>query len=169
MTDRICVGAFAGSYGVKGEVRLKSFCADPQSIADFELLFNEMGDRSYTLDIVGPIKNGLAVRVQGISNKEQADELRGVSLYVDRAAFPSIPDDEYYHADLIGVHVFDTGGTLLGTVKSVVNHGAGDLLEVKALGLTETILLPFTLASVPTVDISSGRIVADPPEGLFPE
>ena len=169
MTDRICVGALAGSFGVKGEVRLKSFCSDPRSIAAFGPLFNEAGDISYSIQIVAPIKNGFSARVEGVEDKEAADELRGVSLFVDRTSLPSLPDDEYYHADLIGLKVFDAGGALLGTVKSVLNHGAGDLLEINALTVAETVLLPFTMANVPTVDLATNRVVVDPPEGFFPE
>ncbi|WP_172292259.1 ribosome maturation factor RimM [Pseudoruegeria sp. HB172150] len=167
--DRICVGAFAGSFGVKGEVRLKSFCADPEAIADYGPLWSEDGKRQFALNLTQSIKSGFAARVDGIATKEQADTLRGVRLYADRDALPDLPDDEYYHADLIGLEVRDTGGALLGTVKAVLNHGATDLLEVTGAGLKEPVLLPFTLAIVPTVDLSAGRIVADPPEGLFPE
>ncbi len=81
---------------------------------------------------------------------------------------PSLPDDEYYYTDLIGLTVLDTGGTTLGTVKDVMDHGAGDLLEVIVPGQSETILLPFTKAAVPTVDMAAKRIIADPPDGLFP-
>jgi 16S rRNA processing protein RimM len=88
-------------------------------------------------------------------------------LYVPRDRLPSLPDDEFYHADLIGLEVFDTGGTSLGRVKAVLNHGAADLLEIHGPGLKSTVLLPFTREAVPTVDLSAGRIVADPPEGLF--
>ena len=82
---------------------------------------------------------------------------------------PDLPDDEFYHADLIGLTVLDTGGTSLGTVQNVLNHGAGDLLEIKGAELPEPILLPFTQAAVPTVDLKAGRIIADPPDGLLPD
>lgn len=113
------------------------------------------------------IKNGLAVRLTGIATKEQADALRGVRLFVPRDRLPALPDDEFYHADLIGLPVYDTGGTELGRVKAVHDHGAGDLLEIHGPGLKSTVLLPFTHEVVPTVDLAAGRIVADPPEGLF--
>ncbi|WP_425049369.1 ribosome maturation factor RimM [Psychromarinibacter sp. S121] len=170
MTDsRICVGALSGSFGVRGEVRLKSFCAEPEAIADYGPLWTEAGDRSFTLHITQAIKTGFAARVSGIETKEQADTLKGVRLYADRDALPVLPDDEYYHADLIGLEVRDTGGALLGHVKAVLNHGATDLLEVTGPGIAEPVLLPFTMQAVPTVDLTTGRIVADPPEGLFPE
>ena len=96
----------------------------------------------------------------------EADALKGVSLYVAKSKLPSLPDDEFYHADLIGLDAFDTGGKLLGRVQAVHNHGAGDLLEITGPGLKTALLLPFTLLAVPTVDLSAGRIIVDPPEGL---
>jgi 16S rRNA processing protein RimM len=114
-----------------------------------------------------PISNGFAARLGGVATREQADALRGVRLYAPRDRLPSLPDDEYYHADLIGLAVLDTGGTVLGRVKAVLNHGAGDLLEVQIEGGSASVLLPFTRAAVPTVDLDSGRLIVDPPDGLF--
>jgi 16S rRNA processing protein RimM len=169
MSELICVGAIAGAFGVHGEVRLKSFCATPEDIADYAPLVTEDGARSFTVTLTRPIKSGFAARLGGVSSKEEADALKGTRLFAPRDRLPSLPDDEYYHADLIGLAVVDTGGALLGEVVSVQNHGASDLLEIRAPGLRETVLLPFTLAAVPTVDLSQRRVVADPPEGLFPE
>ncbi|WP_273283019.1 ribosome maturation factor RimM [Pseudooceanicola atlanticus] len=167
MTDQVCVGAIAGSYGVRGEVRMKSFCAEAEAIADYSPLSDESGQRSFTVTLTRPIKNGFAARLGGISTKEEADALKGLQLYAPRDRLPATEDDEYYHADLIGLTVYDTGGTELGIVRSVMDHGAGDLLEIHGPALKTTVLLPFTKACVPTVDLASGRIVADPPEGLF--
>ena len=167
--DRICVGVIAGAFGVRGEVRLKSFCAKPEDIANYGPLWTEDGARSFTVEITRPVKNGFAALIEGVSSKESADALRGTRLFVDRTALPSLPDDEFYHADLIGLDVVDTGGAALGRVTAVHNHGAGDLLEVSGPGLKNPVLLPFTRAAVPTVDLGAGRIVADPPEGTFPE
>lgn len=165
--DLVCVGALAGAFGVRGEVRLKSFCAIPADIADYAPLSNEDGSQHYSVILTGTTQNGFTARLGGITTKEQADTLRGLRLFARRELLPSLPDDEFYHADLIGVAVFDTGGQQLGTVRSVMNHGAGDLLEIHGPGLKDTVLLPFTRAAVPTVDLTAGRIVADPPEGLF--
>lgn len=167
MSDLICVGAIAGSFGVRGEVRLKSFCAVPEEIEDYSPLSNEDGSKTYSLTITRPIKNGFAALLEGVETKEDADAIKGLRLFARRDQLPQLPDDEFYHADLIGLEVYDTGGTLLGTVKSVQNHGASDLLEIHGPGLKATVLLPFTLEAVPTVDLTQGRIVADPPEGLF--
>lgn len=166
MTDRICVGAIAGSFGVKGEVRLKSFCADPEALATYGPLYTEDGKRSFTVKLTRAVAGGLGARMSGIATKEEADALRGVSLYVDREKLPNLPDDEFYHADLIGLEARDTGGVLIGKVIGVHNHGAGDLLEIMGPGMKSALLLPFTRAAVPTIDLRAGRIVVDLPEGL---
>lgn len=166
MKDKVCVGAIAGAFGVKGEVRLKSFCAEPEDIAAYSPLSLEDG-RTTGLRITGQIKNGLAARLDIARSKEQADALKGQRLYAERGALPHLPDDEFYHADLLGLEVVDTGGTVLGKVAAVHNHGAGDLLEVRGPALKGSALLPFTAEAVPTVDLTTGRIVADPPEGVF--
>jgi len=163
--DRLCVGAIAGSFGVQGEVRLKSFCADPEAIAGYGPLWTEDGARSFTVKLTrANVSGGLGVRLSGVLTKEQADALKGTQLFVDRARLPSLPDDEFYHADLIGLTAQDTGGVVLGTVRAVHNHGAGDLLEILGPGMKSALLVPFTLAVVPTVDLAAGRIVVDLPE-----
>lgn len=161
--ERICVGAIAGSYGVRGEVRLKSFCADPAAIADYAPLFTEDGSRCFGVKLTRPVSGGLAARLTGVATKEEAEALRGVTLWADRARLPSLPDDEFYHADLIGLEVLDPGGAPLGRVRAIHNHGAGDILEVHQPGRRADLLIPFTRAVVPTVDLTAGRIIADPP------
>lgn len=169
MTEQICLGAIAGAFGVKGEVRLKSFTTQPEDVAAYGALTSEDGSREFTVTLTGQTAKGaLVVRLSEVLTKEQADDLRGLRLYVPRERLPSLPDDEFYHADLIGLEVFDTAGGSLGRVKAVLNHGAGDLLEVHGPTLKSTVLLPFTREAVPTVDLGQGRIIADPPEGLFP-
>ena len=166
--SRVCVGAVGGAFGVRGEVRLKSFCAVPEDIAAYGPLVTEDG-RRFEVTITGQVKNGLSARLSGVTSKEAADALRGQRLYAPREALPSLPDDEFYHADLIGLEVFDTGGAPLGRVKAILNHGASDILELHRPGESGTVLLPFTKTAVPTVDLALGRIVADPPEGLLPD
>lgn len=166
MTGAVCVGAIAGAFGTAGEVRLKSFCAEPEAIADYAPLTTGDG-RAFDVALSRPIKNGFAARLSGVATREQAEAMRGTRLYAPRDRLPGLPDDEFYHADLIGLAVIDTGGTPLGTVESILNHGASDLLEVRPPAQRETVLLPFTRAAVPTVDLAAGRLVADPPEGLF--
>ena len=143
MADLICVGAIAGSFGVRGEVRLKSFCADPETIAEYSPLSDEAGV-SYTVTLTRSIKNGFAALLSGVDTKEQADALNGVQLFAPRDRLPDLGDEEYYHTDLIGLRVLDTGGTEIGTIRSVHDHGAGDLLEVQGPGMKASVLLPFT-------------------------
>ncbi len=165
--DKICVGAIGGAYGVRGEVRIKSFCAIADDIETYSPLTTEDGTQQFHLAILRSIKNGFAARIAEVATKEQADALKGTQLFAQRDQLPSLPDDEYYHADLIGLEVYDSGGVQLGRVKTVLDHGAGDLLEIQRPASSETVLLPFTLSAVPTVDLAAGKIIADPPEGLF--
>lgn len=169
MSEKISVGAIAGSYGVRGELRVKSYTAVPEDIESYSPLSSEDGTRSFALALVRPIKNGFVARITDVTTKEEADALRGTILYARRDQLPSLPDDEFYHADLIGLSVYDTGGTLLGKVKTVQNHGADDLLELQLAGSSATVFLPFTKLAVPTVDLATGRIVADPPDGILPD
>lgn len=166
MSERLVVGAIAGAYGVRGEVRIKSFCAVPEEIETYSPLTDADGNR-YDLALIGQIKNGFSARIVQVATKEQADALKGTELFADRDQLPTLPDDEFYHADLIGLEVVDTGGAPLGRVKTVQNHGADDLLEITQPGSSNTFLLPFTRAIVPTVDLDAGRLIADPPEGLL--
>ena len=161
MSGRVCVGAVAGAFGVRGEVRLKSFCAEPADIATYGPLFTEDGGRSFSVRLTRPVTGGLGARLSGVGTREEAEALKGVTLWADRDALPSLPDDEFYHADLIGLEVVDTGGAVLGRVRAIYDHGAGDILEIAG---RKPIMLPFTRQFVPTVDLGAGRVVADPPE-----
>ncbi len=169
MAQMVSVGVFVGAFGVHGEVRLKSYCTTPDAIATYGPLSTESGNITFNIKMVKPIKNGFSVRVEGVTTRAQAEALAGTKLLVNRAILPSLPDDEYYHADLIGLTVLDAGGRELGQVAAVENHGAGDYLEITGKGLKTPALLPFTQAAVPTIDLHAGRIIADPPEGVFPE
>ena len=155
--DMVCVGAIAGAFGVRGEARIKSFCADPGAIADYSPVSDENG-RQFDLRLGRAIKDGYAGRLSGVTTREEAEALKGTRLYAPRARLPVLSDDEFYHADLIGLEVVDTGGASLGRVRAVHDFGAGDVLEV--LGERE-LMLPFTREVVPTVDLTAGRIVAD--------
>ena len=167
MDERICVGAIMGAFGVRGEVRVKSFCAEPSDLGSYGPLATEDGATTYKITLTRPVKTGYAAKLTGVQTKEQADALKGTRLYAPRTALPNLPDDEFYHADLIGLTVLDTGGATIGKVAAVLNHGAGDLLEVRGKGLKGGVLIPFTAAVVPTVDLTVGRVVIDPPEGLL--
>ncbi|MDM7932655.1 ribosome maturation factor RimM [Tabrizicola sp.] len=164
MTDRICIGAISGAFGVTGEVRLKSFCTVPEDIASYGPLWSEDGSRQFRVTLTRPVAGGLGARIAGVATKDEADALRGTSLFVDRSRLPSLPDDEFYHADLIGLDAVDTGGEVLGKVLAVHNHGAGDIIEISSIRHKSALLLPFTKAIVPNVDLAAGRLIVDLPE-----
>ncbi len=164
MTDRICIGAISGAFGVTGEVRLKSFCSTPSDIAAYGALSSEDGSRQFHVTLTKPVAGGFGARIAGVTTREAAETLRGTSLFVDRDRLPSLPDDEFYHADLVGLEVLDTGGEPLGKVIAVHNHGAGDILEISLTRHKSALLLPFTKAIVPNVDLAAGRLIVDLPE-----
>jgi len=163
-TDRICIGAIAGAFGITGEVRLKSFCSAPEDIASYGPLTSEDGTRQFHLTLTRPVAGGFGARLAAVSTREAAEALRGTSLFIDRARLPFLPDDEFYHADLIGLQAIDTGGIALGKVIAVHNHGAGDIIEISSIRHKSALLLPFTKAIVPNVDLAAGRIIVDLPE-----
>lgn len=165
MKDHICLGAIMGSYGVRGEARVKSFCADPSALGDYGPVTFDNGTTA-KLTVIRPIKGGYAVRLSGVPHKEAADALKGQKIWAHRDALPTLPDDEFYHTDLIGLTAVDTGGEALGRIHAVHDHGAGDILEVRIEGAS--VLIPFTRAIVPTVDLASGRVIVDLPYGLMP-
>ena len=169
MATRVCLGAIAGAFGVRGEVRLKSFCAEPEAIAAYGPLTTEDGSASFEISNLKPIKAGFSANLAGVRSREAAEALRGTRLYAPREVLPDLDDDEFYHADLINLSVHDTGGALLGRIKAVLNHGADDLLEINLGRGQGTALVPFTREIVPTIDINAGKVIIDPPDGLLPE
>ncbi|MEM6932725.1 MAG: ribosome maturation factor RimM [Pseudomonadota bacterium] len=156
----ICVGAIAGAFGVRGEARVKSFCADPAAIGDYGPLSTEEGG-SFDLTITREVKGGFAAQLSGVPTREAAEALKGTRLYAPRDALPNLPDNEFYHTDLIGLDVIDAGGAPLGRIRAIHDFGAGDVLDI--VGGERPLMLPFTRESVPTVDLAAGRIIADPP------
>ena len=160
---RVCVAAVAGAWGVRGDARVKAFTAEPTAFAGYGPLESEDGVLRFTVRLLRPVSGGFAVRLSGVATREAAEALKGTRLYAPRDRLPNLPDDEFYHADLLGLPVFDTGGVELGRVAAVQDYGGGDFLEVARPG-QNALLLPFTRAVVPTVDLTAGRIVADPPD-----
>lgn len=160
---RVCVAAVAGAWGVRGDVRVKSFTADPEAFVAYGPLETEEGTGRHTLRLLRPVSGGYAVRMSGVGTREQAEALKGTRLYAPRDRLPPLPEDEFYHADLLGLPVYDTGGVELGRVAAVQDYGGGDFLEVARPG-QNPLLLPFTRQAVPTIDLAARRIVADPPE-----
>ena len=162
-TQRVCVGAFAGVHGVRGAVRIKTFTENPAALADYDGLADEQG-RSVRLSIKEVRADLLIASLEGVDDRDAAQALKGTRLYVPRSELPDVADEEYYHADLIGLTVERLDGSVLGTVKAVHDFGAGDILEVAAQH--GTVMLPFSREAVPVMDLEGRRLVADPPAGL---
>jgi len=163
----VLMGAILGAHGIKGEVKVKSFAAKPADIAEYGPLTDTKHKRSFELSIVGAAKGVLIGRIAGITDRNAAEALKGVELFVDRERLPA-PDDpeEYYLADLIGLAAFDGKGAKLGEIVSVDNYGAGDLLLVVPEN-GEGFVVPFAKAFVPVVDIKGGRVTLDLPADFF--
>ena len=156
---RVCLGQFGAAHGVQGEVRLHSFTADPAAITSYGPLEGEDG-RVFEIEAMRPAKDHFVAKISGVADRNAAELLKNLKLYVPRARLPE-PDepDEFYHADLIGLAVVDRAGEKLGTVVAIHNFGAGDLIEMHPEGGGKTELLPFDEAHVPAVDIAAGKIV----------
>ena len=167
MAARICVAQIGAAHGTRGEVRLWSFTADPAAVKDYGPLESEDGSAQFEIEALRPGKDHLVARLSGVHDRTQAERLVNLRLYVPRDRLPQAAPEEFYHADLIGLAAHDLEGREIGTVVAVQNFGAGDLLELRAPGESQTVLLPFTTATVPVVDIAGGRIVIDPPDNLF--
>lgn len=164
------VGEFGRAHGLKGEVRLKSATAEPDAIASYGPLRGGDG-RVYRIStarsVPGSAPDLLIARVEGIDSRESAEALNRLPLFADRAHLPPPEDDdEFLAADLVGLAVEDTGRRALGTVIGAVDYGAGDLLEIRR-ERGGSVLLPFTKAFVPAIDLAGRRLVADPPTGIF--
>jgi 16S rRNA processing protein RimM len=157
--DLILVGRVAGAFGVKGEVRITSFTAEPLALVDYRTLLREDGSPGLTLAGGRVAKGGVVARAQEVTTRDEAEALRGLKLYIPRASLPEPDEDEFYVADLVGIEVRSLEGDVLGRVKSVRDFGAGDLLEV-APAAGESWWLPFTREAVPEVRMADGFLVA---------
>lgn len=168
---RVCVGEIGAARGLRGEFRLRSFTADPRAIASYGPLTTGRDERSLRLFIVGEVKDALIARADGVGDRTAAEALRGCRLYVPRAALPACADDEYYHADLIGlaaVFVSEDGDVVPppGRVAAVHDHGGGPILEI-ARDDDASVSVPFTRAAVPEVDLAAGRLTVRALPGLL--
>ena len=168
---RICVGAIAAAHGIKGEVKIKTFTSEPLNIGTYGPVSDEAGARSFQLSQVrapgGAAGDSVVIaRLDGVTDRNGAEALRGLRLYIPRDALPPAEPDEYYHHDLVGLAVVLRSGERLGKIMAVHNFGAGDLLEVGRDG-ADSVMVPFTDANVPVVDLTVGRVVIEPPDGLF--
>lgn len=164
--DLVLLGIVGAPHGVRGEVRIKAFTGDPLALADYGPLVDETGRRFEIADI-RPAKEVVVARLKGVTSREAAELLNGVKLFVERTLLPEPEDeDEFLQADLVGCSVIGADGAALGKVTAVVNYGAGDLLDIETPD-GGSVLMPFTKAFAPRIDIAARRIEAQPPAGLF--
>jgi 16S rRNA processing protein RimM len=163
---RVCVGIVTGPHGVHGAVRIKSFTEAPEDVARYGPVEDESGSRRFDVSLRGAAKGVLIARLSGIEDRDQADGVRGLRLYLGRAALPQTEPEEYYHADLLGLEAVLADGTPVGQVRAIYDFGAGDTLELARPG-APPVLVPFTRAIVPVVEPAQGRLVLEPPPGLL--
>ena len=163
MADRICVAQIGAAHGIRGEVRLRSFTEDPMAVATYGPLESEDGKRRFTIEALRPAKDHFVARLEGVGDRDAAQKLANVRLFVPRDVLPPIKEDEtFYHADLVGLSAVRPDGSPLGTVTAVLNFGAGDVIEIKPSGGGEPLLLPFNGTTVPKIDIAAGRMIVVP-------
>jgi 16S rRNA processing protein RimM len=167
VAERICVAQIGAAHGVSGEVRLWSFTADPGAVKNYGPLESHDGTQRFEIEALRAAKDHLVARLSGVRDRNAAERLTNTKLYVPRDRLPAPEPEEFYHADLIGLRAESQDGMELARVVAVHDFGAGDLLELRPAGASETVLLAFNTTTVPIVDIAGGRIVVDPPQGLF--
>ena len=162
MTSRVCVARIGAAHGVRGEVRLWTFTEDPLAVLRYGPLSTKDGARLLEVARAREARDHLVAALKGVTTRDDAERLNGVELYIARDKLPATDDDEYYHADLIGLAAVGADGAPVGRVVAIHNFGAGDIIEI-APPQGPTLMLPFTNAVVPTVDIAGGRVVIEMP------
>jgi 16S rRNA processing protein RimM len=161
----ICVARIGAAHGVRGAVKLWTFTEDPLAVRDYGPLTTRDGARQFEVAQVREAKDHLVATFKGVATREDAERLNGIELYIAREKLPDTDDGEYYHADLIGLAAVNTADEPLGRVAAIHNFGAGDIIEI-APPHGPTLLLPFTNAVVPTVDLEGGRVVIELPREI---
>lgn len=161
--DKVLLGRIAAAHGIKGDVVVHSYAADPADIAAYGALSDATGSRSFKLKVRRVTEKGVICGVAGIADRTAAEQLRGVELFVARSQLPASAEDEFYYADLIGLTAVGPDGAVIGRVVDVANYGAGELLEIALEGTRKTELVPFRDAFVPEVDLAGKRIVVRMP------
>jgi 16S rRNA processing protein RimM len=162
VTDRICVAQIGAAHGLRGEVRFRSFTEDPMAVTSYGPLESEDGTRRFEIEALRPSKEHFVARLKGVDDRDAAEKLTNVKLYVTRDQLPPVEDDEtFYYADLIGLAAVTPDGAPVGTVTAVHNFGAGDVIEIKP-ETGEPLLVPFNETAVPEIDIAARRMVVVP-------
>jgi 16S rRNA processing protein RimM len=165
MSSQICVARIGAAHGVRGAVKLWTFTEDPLAVKAYGPLLTKDGARQFEVTHAREAKGHLVATLKGVATREEAERLNGVELYVPREKLPATSEDEYYHADLIGLAAVTPANEPLGRVIAIHNFGAGDIIEI-APPQGATMLLPFTNAVVPSVDLAAGRVVVELPDEI---
>jgi len=168
MAAHICIARIGAAHGVRGAVKLWTFTEDPLAVKAYGPLLTKDGARSFEVATAREAKGHLVATLKGIATREDAERLNGLELYVAREKLPATEEDEYYHADLIGLAAVNAASEPIGRVTAIHNFGAGDIIEI-APAHGATMLLPFTNAVVPTVDVAAGRVVIELPDEIVGE
>jgi 16S rRNA processing protein RimM len=165
MAAPICVARIGAAHGVRGAVKLWTFTEDPLAVQRYGPLLTKDGARSFEIAQLREAKDHLVATFKGVATRNDAEKLNGIELYIPREKLPETDDGEYYYADLIGLAAVDAANEPIGRVIAIHNFGAGDIIEI-APPKGATMLLPFTNAVVPTVDIEGGRVVIELPQEI---
>ena len=165
MPAQICIARIGAPHGVRGAVKLWTFTEDPFAVQSYGPLRTKDGARSFEVATARAAKGHLVVTLKGIATREDAERLNGIELYIAREKLPATDEYEYYHADLIGLAAVTSANEPLGRVTAIHNFGAGDIIEI-APPQGATMLLPFTNAVVPSVDLKAGRVVIELPDEI---
>ena len=168
MAAHICIARIGAAHGVHGAVKLWTFTEDPLAVKAYGPLLTKDGARSFEVATAREAKGHLVATLKGIATREDAERLNGLELYVAREKLPATDEDEYYHADLIGLAAVNAASEPIGRVTAIHNFGAGDIIEI-APADGATMLLPFTNAVVPSVDLAAGRVVIELPDEIVGE
>jgi 16S rRNA processing protein RimM len=163
MPSQICVARIGAAHGVRGAVKLWTFTEDPLAVKHYGPLSTKDGARQFEVTHVREAKDHLVAMLKGVATREDAERLNGIELYIARDKLPETDEDEYYHADLIGLAAVNAANEAIGRVIAIHNFGAGDIIEI-APASGPTLLLPFTNAVVPTVDLANRRVVIELPQ-----
>ena len=162
---KICVGTVSGPKGLDGSLRIRSYTTQPEDITSYGPVSDKTEKNHYDIHILQSTKKGLVVKISGIEDRDAAEAIKGLDLYVSRGSLPELDEGEFYFSDLIGLDAVNLNGSLIGKVKSVDNFGAGNVMELEMRdGNFRS--LPFSLDVVPVVDIAGGRVVVKPPTEL---
>jgi 16S rRNA processing protein RimM len=163
--SQICVARIGAAHGVRGAVKLWTFTEDPLAVKAYGPLVTKDGARQFEVTHAREAKGHLVATLKGIGTREEAERLNGIELYIARDKLPATDENEYYHADLIGLDAVSAANEPLGRVIAIHNFGAGDIIEI-APAHGATMLLPFTNAVVPSVDLAGGRVIIELPDEI---